>query len=60
MKNKDEFSIRKAVTFRMTEENIEGIERFQEEKSKELGFPISKNQAINILLAMALESYNKE
>jgi hypothetical protein len=55
----NEKHLKTTVTFRLTEDNIAGIAEFQEKKSKELGFSISKNQAINILLASGIESQKK-
>jgi hypothetical protein len=43
------------VNFRFTQDLITKIENFQKTKSEELGLKISKNQAVELLLADGLK-----
>ena len=46
------------VNYRFTKDLINKIEKFQEQKSKELGLKLSKNQSVEMLLSEALTLNN--
>jgi hypothetical protein len=47
------------VSFKTTQEMVDNIEIFQEQKSKELGVLITKNQAIELLIVEGLNANKK-